>query len=401
MFSPHRIDRLFVECDFQARILDPESPVIYSERIVVSSRSVYQANFARVATMPVVITCHSCGHTLHAPDRLAGRKAKCGSCGSIVVVNEVSIPEAIVVSSRRARIKPKPPAQEEEPEWAVPVDAESVPHESGVAPEENEIVDAEPAEIADAEPAEDDPAPVGERRRRKRRKKKRHGQPTDTTSHGTAIWWGISIGVLTAITLPLAIYVGNLGDVVHYAICIAVMLPVSLVVLIVSMFATSYFGGGVDFGEIQTAIPKALLLLFVMNFVAVVLPWWAGFIFGFPLFFILVLVLFHLDFWEAGFLSFANSQLNQLIFIFAIAALLHGVGGGFGGPGRDALPSPQQNFGDEGQFFPDQNQAPFQENDPRFEDDEGDGPQQPKLPERSQTPKKTRSTKSRQSSKGP
>jgi hypothetical protein len=348
--------------------------------------------------MPILVTCHSCGNSLQAPDRLAGRKAKCASCGSIVVVSEVSIPEAILVSGPKAKPKsrPRPAAQDDEPVWAVPIQ-EPVRQEAALAAD---IVDAEPANgPEDVAWVEDvaDPVETAPRRKKTKRKKRRESDRSEKTGVGVGIWWAISVGALALIILPIVLwanYAGHLGDVVYYAICMGVMLPVSLVVLVISMYATSYFGGGVDFGEVQTAIPKALLLLTLMNFVAVVLPWWVGFIFGFPLFFILVLVLFRLDFWEAGFLSFANSQLNQLIFIFAIAALLHGMGGGFGGPGPDILPPQEREFGDD-RLFPGPGQLQFQENDPRLQDESDEFPQPPRPREPGPAPKKTRTARTR------
>ena len=39
--------------------------------------------------MPIQMNCASCGKTLSAPDTAAGKKAKCPSCGQIMVVPEV------------------------------------------------------------------------------------------------------------------------------------------------------------------------------------------------------------------------------------------------------------------------------------------------------------------------
>src|SRR6516164_4652827 len=77
--------------------------------------------------MPITVDCHSCGNTLQAPDRLAGRKAKCAACGSIVVVDAIGIPEAIRISKPRSkpRVESKPNVEKGghdwEPVWAVPV----------------------------------------------------------------------------------------------------------------------------------------------------------------------------------------------------------------------------------------------------------------------------------------
>jgi hypothetical protein len=363
--------------------------------------------------MPIVVTCHSCGKTLKAPDRLAGRKAKCASCGSIVVVHDVSIPEAILVSGPKAKPKPKltPVAQDEEPVWAVPVMAESPRQETGLAGEEDDIVDAEPAEIvnaepdeiAEAEPAEEDPARAGERRRPRRKKKRRPRQPDEIQSPGWIRWY-VGLGALVLVYAICAVIAASAGlwpFMIVRGIGLAILFPFSLIILIASMFISSYFAGGIDFGEVQTAIPKAIILLILVDSVLLI-PIYGMFL-TFPVWIFGLIGLFRLDIWEARMMFLINWALNCVVRFFVLAFILsiiqHATSDkDVDDPQFDRPPAIQQ---DDDEGFPGPRQAPFQENAPRFQNETGDFPPQPKAPARSQPPKKTRTTGARQPGTGP
>jgi hypothetical protein len=111
--------------------------------------------------MPIQVTCHSCGNTLRAPDELAGRKAKCAVCSGIVVVHEISIPEAILVAKPKPKPKPQLPPEEDEPVWAIPLEPEPVNAEALSVEEEPAWVE----EISDSDKKQDRP--------KKKRKKRR------------------------------------------------------------------------------------------------------------------------------------------------------------------------------------------------------------------------------------
>ena len=129
--------------------------------------------------MPITVDCHSCGNTLQAPDRLAGRKAKCAACGSIVVVDAIGIPEAIRISKPRSkpRVESKPNvekrAHDSEPVWAVPVEPDP---ENAVAAE---LVEEEAAWV------EEVPGAVAEERKPRKRRKKRRRQRESSSSAPT------------------------------------------------------------------------------------------------------------------------------------------------------------------------------------------------------------------------
>jgi len=264
--------------------------------------------------MAISVACHSCGNTLQAPDYLAGRKAKCAACGSIVVVDAIGIPEAIRVSKPKARQKPRQVIAKEEPAWAIPLD-----------PEPDEIV----AEVEDDDAAwvEEVPGAVQEVRKPERRKRRKRRQQRESAETGssTAIWWVGGVGALFVVVIGIilwAIAAGHTEEVIVDAISVAILLPVSLVILFISMLIASQFAGGIDFGYMHTAIPKALLLLFVVSLISVVLPIWVGFILAFPVWFFGLMILFRLDVWEAMFVSFINNTILRLIMIFGLALVL-------------------------------------------------------------------------------
>src|SRR5262249_21369685 len=157
---------------------------------------------------------------------------------------------------------PVPPAQDDEPVWAIPVHAEPVQKGAALAAEIAEIADAEPEagdeEVAWVEEVADSAEPASRRKKRKRKKQRQSDRP-EKSSFGAGIWWGISVGALALITLPIvawAVNAGHTAELIVDAIYMGVLFPVSLVVLVISMLLASHFAGGIDFGEVQTAIPK-------------------------------------------------------------------------------------------------------------------------------------------------
>jgi hypothetical protein len=132
---------------------------------------------------------------------------------------------------------------------------------------------------------------------------------------------------------------GHTAELIEDAIAIAFLLPFSLVILFVSMLIASQFAGGIDFGYMHTAIPKALMLLLVINLISVILPIWVGFILAFPVWFFGLMILFRLDVWEAMFVSFINNTILRLIMIFGLAVVLSAMNNAkHGGDRDDAAP---------------------------------------------------------------
>jgi hypothetical protein len=211
---------------------------------------------------------------------------------------------------------PKAPSKllaDSEPEWAIPLDAEPVGQENAGVKH-------------DAAPAKVGAAPVAEHGESKKKKKpKRVRERSDQANRRTWVWWVAAASILLvglAGAVVWAIRNGHTDEVIGHTFTVAITLPVSLVILVVSMVVASHVAGGIDFGEARTAIPKTLFLLLVINLMNVLLPWYiammpalAAFLFGF-------IVLFGLDLWEASFLSFVNGTLNQWIAIYILGQMM-------------------------------------------------------------------------------
>jgi hypothetical protein len=115
-----------------------------------------------------------------------------------------------------------------------------------------------------------------------------------------------------------------------------VLFVISTIILIVSMIITSNLMGGVEFGAVHHVILKGAGLLVLINLLALIpyvgiwltLPvWWGG-----------LMVLFHIDFWEARTLVFVNWGLNLLVKLFLLGLLVR--------PAGDK-PTPPPDFEDE------------------------------------------------------
>lgn len=103
-----------------------------------------------------------------------------------------------------------------------------------------------------------------------------------------------------------------------YVISFAILLAISVVILIISMFITSALGGGVDFGQVHVVLAKAIPLLIVVSLLELV-PF--GIVLSIPIWWIGLMVLFRLDFWEVRTLVFINWGLNALAHFALLSAL--------------------------------------------------------------------------------
>lgn len=106
-----------------------------------------------------------------------------------------------------------------------------------------------------------------------------------------------------------------------YVLAVAVLLAISVVILIISMFITSSMGGGIDFGEVHIVLAKAIPLLIVVTLLQLV-PFPYGDLLAVPIWWIGLMVLFRLDFWEVRTLVFVNWILNAIAHYFFLAMLL-------------------------------------------------------------------------------
>lgn len=268
--------------------------------------------------MPIPVVCRSCGARSHAPDSLAGRKAKCPRCQNIVTI-QAAVPKTVTLPAPKVRSLPK--RREPAPE-------EGITHLEEVQDEiqsEKQITHLEevPDEVESAEK-------VAVAKAAKKPKRKRRRRPRDRSEQTTPAWllWLISVGLFALVAFILAlpaIYKGYGDLVLLYAVIVAVMLPISTVILIISMFISSWLGGGIEFGEARIVIPKAVGLLLVVNSICL-LPfgrflaapiWWFGLMF-----------LFGLDWWETRILTGVNWGLNFVaqmgVIALLTAAFLHG-----------------------------------------------------------------------------
>ncbi len=247
--------------------------------------------------MPIRVDCLSCGGRLNAPDHLAGRKAKCPRCHSILSI-EAAAPPAVSPPAPKERklAKPRKPQPEEriiaEPETRNEPEAEE------------EVVAAKAAKKT--------------KRKKRRRPPKRSEQQVPTW-----VWWLVSLGgfsILAGIMALTAIRLGHGAELFAFSVIMAVMLPLSTIILILSMFISSWLGGGIEFGEAHIVIPKAIGLLLIINLI-MLLPF-GGFLAA-PVWLFGLMILFHLDLWESRILVAVNWGLNSLVRLAVLGMLMN------------------------------------------------------------------------------
>jgi hypothetical protein len=260
--------------------------------------------------MSIIVACRSCGKMLKAPDRLAGKKAKCSQCGGVVLVKTAPLRPVAVPRTAAA---PPPPPEPELPMAELWQDPEPVPEVEIDEPAQDEPQEARPSHSAD-------------RSKKKKKKKKRPSEESSAPGVPRWVWWVGAMGVLVlglAIGVVLAVRAGY-GELMMLAgIELAILVPISTVILIVSMVLSSVVAGGIDFGEVHIVIPKAMFLLLIINLVMLV-PFGPilTFFFTFPIW---LMTLFGLDLWESRFLVAINSILNLLVKAFLLGLILHAV----------------------------------------------------------------------------
>jgi hypothetical protein len=243
--------------------------------------------------MPLRIACESCGSRLNVPDTLAGRRVKCPKCGGTVLAVNTAVTPA-------SPNRPRPPRAEP-------------PKRKKPKPDSD--YQTEPDELEEVEVTRKEDRP-------RRKKKKRRPRPREDSGVPSWVWWigGVAgFFVVALVAIVLAAVSGLKQEVVAYGVVLLIMLPISTVILILSMIISSAIAGGIEFGEVHIVIPKALILLLVVNLISLLplggylaLPFW---VFG-------LMALFKLDFWEARFLFVINWGLNLAVRIFLVAAIL-------------------------------------------------------------------------------
>ena len=135
--------------------------------------------------------------------------------------------------------------------------------------------------------------------------------------------WYVGLGaflLVFAICVTIAAYAGLWPFMILRGIQLAILFPFSLVILILSMFISSSITGGIDFGEVQTAVPKAIMLLVLVDSVALV-PIYGMFL-TFPVWIFGLMAFFQLDIWEARVMIAINWVGNTLVQFFLLAIII-------------------------------------------------------------------------------
>jgi hypothetical protein len=269
------------------------------------------------------LPCQSCGSKLKLPDYAAGKKAQCPACFTVFLVSASSVPDTL----------PPTPNPGRQMEAVVEID-EEVPRSrlrpspgkrpSGVAVESKEeeaVVELDLDEPPSPARPNKVVAPPRADRPKKPKKKKKLAKSRDPVDVPGWVWWTAGVGgvaALCVIAALVAVLTGNIEGLFYYGVRLAIMLPISTIILIISMVISSQLVGGIDFGEVHTAIAKSILLLFAVNVISLVDY---GIFFSIPIWLFGLMYLFNLDFWETRFLLFINWVLNYAA-RFAMIAML-------------------------------------------------------------------------------
>ena len=296
--------------------------------------------------MPIQFQCSSCRSTLQVPDNLSGRKVRCPKCRGVadVIPSPAGFPAAVVPGPATAedkgsprfrtdqdevRVRARKPAPVPEPEVE---DADEVeerparPIRSGSRRQEaistRPLRRNEPTDAEDEEESEqvERPRRLHRRIKRRRRKLKSDSTPKDWRW----LWYVAGSVVYLVVAAALVIHMiatGHTVELIVHAIQWGVLMPVTLVIFFVSMFISSAIAGGIDFGDLRTAIPKAMFLLIPVNFISVLMFGWVGFIITLPILLLGFIVLFGLDPWEARFVVLINWILTRVA-VFVLRLIL-------------------------------------------------------------------------------
>jgi hypothetical protein len=179
------------------------------------------------------------------------------------------------------------------------------------------------------EPREPEELPRSKRRKRKRRR------PQIPSKESTFLYdymgWIIASAVYAFVASSIVgcmLATGHFLQLMIGGISWAIMMVVSVVILVASMFISSAIAGGIDYGDATEAIPKAIFLLAPINLLCILtlkLSIFFGFFLLLPVWAFGLMWLYHLDFWEARFLIFINSLLNRgasFLLLLAITSML-------------------------------------------------------------------------------
>src|SRR5882762_7171927 len=179
--------------------------------------------------MPVLVCCDSCTGKYRVPDQHAGKRIKCPKCS-----NPVTVPAAEPAAKQTVPVVARKPAAETVKNTVPPLPKQKPLPPAKPAPPRPKVPEPEPElePVSEAAPEDVETPRDNDRPRKKKRRKKRQ-EPTNTW-----IWWagGIGVGLIAAvIAMVLVANSGHKEAVIGYAIGLAIMVPISTVILIISM----------------------------------------------------------------------------------------------------------------------------------------------------------------------
>lgn len=244
------------------------------------------------------LRCKSCSTKLSAKIELQGKYVRCPKCR-----NPVKVTLAPVVLPQLG----KKPAEDE------PVLAEVLPDQMAdfeVLPDEDPNPPPATRPARKSTPAqvksenEESPKP-------KKKKKKNTSNADESTRIPIWMWLAGGLGgviatggIVFGIMLALRTHTPDSQpiDWKGFAIEVAILIPINIVILVAGMFISSALGGGINFGDAKTAILGSFFLVVVVVLVSLIpvigryltlIVWLVGF-----------MTIFGLDPWEARFLFF-------------------------------------------------------------------------------------------------
>lgn len=319
--------------------------------------------------MRIDIRCIQCSTKLAVKVSLQGKRVRCPKCRQPVLVPlaPLMLPP-VNAASLGAPLVAIPVAVDE------PAVAEILPDNGDygdfeVLPDEIPVSQPPPPkpravkqQVMEAQPEE--PTPVPKKKKKKKKLKIKESEPVP-------MWMWIAGGLGALVTtgglvfgLIMMMRVGTRdGDPIAWGeqlTVFAISVPITLVILVASMFISSALGGGINFGDAKTAIIGSLFLVFIVNLVRMIpiigpymtlLVWLVGF-----------MTIFGLDPWEARFLLVINWILNFALGMFIIKLLDDDLVG----------PSKRGNDLEMEEFEFDPNEREFKRIPPMKDDDDDD-----------------------------
>lgn len=305
----------------------------------------------------MILQCPGCRKRLSLDDRNAGKMVKCPACAQQFRAGSPASQIAQPVPAK----PPAPPASnagadfevvdddagyevvDETPPAPPPRKASAETVRNAIAPVPTQRLTPPENDAVDDVSAVDEEDAEEERRPRKKKKKKRVRRDVAALP-GNWIPWAVGVGGLLLFLGALAlagILAGHGTLVLFVTVWLVVSIPVSTVILIVSMILSSAIAGGIEFGEVHVVIPKAMGLLIIINLISMIPI--AGWIMTFPVWLLGLMFLFRLDIWEARFLIFINWFLNTIarwVLTGILLAVVFHTGDNLGSPGRHTLDGP-------------------------------------------------------------